>query len=116
MRFAVIAALLAPLVSAAVVGAEPEARAEDVQAIAQVEERSLFGLDKRACKNTGCKCSTKHKLSQGQYCGNCVWSNGDGYIITKKRHNNHVYECNSKGGCCDYGVANDCGSGKARCG
>ncbi|PNP50315.1 hypothetical protein THARTR1_09023 [Trichoderma harzianum] len=113
MRFILLAALIAPLASAAVAGVDIEAR---VEAVAQVEERSLLSLDKRACKKTGCKCSTLHPLKQGQYCGNCVWSNGDGYIITAKRVNNHVYECSPSGGCCDYGVGSDCGSGTARCG
>ncbi|TFB01738.1 hypothetical protein CCMA1212_006278 [Trichoderma ghanense] len=114
MRFILVAALLAPLASAAVAGVDIEAR---VEAVAQVEERSeLLPLDKRACTYNGCKCSTLHPLKQGQYCGNCVWSNGDGYIITAKRVNNHVYECSPTGSCCDYGVASDCGSGTARCG
>ncbi|TPX07710.1 uncharacterized protein E0L32_010606 [Thyridium curvatum] len=108
--------LFVPLVLAV---ASPDAGADDVTAVAQVEARSgaapaLFA--KRACNANGCRCSTKHKLKQGQYCGNCVWSNGDGYIITKKRVNNHVYECSPNGDCCDYGVAKDCGSGTARCG
>ncbi|KAL9473538.1 hypothetical protein ACSS6W_007918 [Trichoderma asperelloides] len=84
MRFILLAALIAPFASAAVAGVDVEARAE-VEAIAQVEERSLLPLDKRSCVANGCKCSTKHPLKQGQYCGNCVWSNGDGYIITAKR-------------------------------
>ncbi|KAL6895128.1 hypothetical protein GGI43DRAFT_411879 [Trichoderma evansii] len=115
MRFIHLAALIAPLASAAVAGVDVEARAE-VEAVAQVEERSLLPLDKRSCVANGCKCSTLYPLKQGQYCGNCVWSNGAGYIITAKRVNNHVYECNPSGGCCDYGVASDCGSGTARCG
>ncbi|PON25373.1 hypothetical protein TGAM01_v205667 [Trichoderma gamsii] len=115
MRFILFAALIAPLASAAVAGVDIEARAE-VEAIAKVEERSLLPLDKRACVSNGCKCSTKHPLKQGQYCGNCVWSNGDGYIITAKRVNNHVYECSPSGSCCDYGAGGDCGSGTARCG
>jgi hypothetical protein len=55
-------------------------------------------------------------LNQGQYCGNCVWSDGSGYIITAKRVDNHVYECSPTGNCCDYGYATDCGSSTARCG
>lgn len=63
-------------------------------------------LSKRACKNNGCKCQ---KVSQGQYCGLC-WRNND-FIVTKLGTGgawNHVYECNSSGGCCDYGYAKDC--------
>lgn len=71
MRFILLAALLAPLASAAVAGVDIEARAE-VEAVAKVEERSLLPLDKRSCVANGCKCSTKHPLKQGQYCGNCV--------------------------------------------
>lgn len=110
MRLAVVTVLFAPLISAAAAGVQPEAR---VEAVALLENSPL---EKRACVYNGCKCSTKHTLAQGQYCGNCVWSNGDGYIITAKRVSNHVYECSPSGACCDYGVASDCGSGTARCG
>jgi hypothetical protein len=117
MRFPVITLLLlAPITALAAVAAEPAP-----VAIAEVSPREAVPeipaeLTARACVANGCQCSTKYPLEQGQYCGNCVWSNGAGYIITAKRVNNHVYECNSSGGCCDYGPASDCGSGTARCG
>lgn len=56
--------LFVPLVLAV---ASPDAGADDVTAVAQVEARSgaapaLFA--KRACNANGCRCSTKHKLKQ----------------------------------------------------
>ncbi|KAL2270700.1 hypothetical protein VTJ83DRAFT_71 [Remersonia thermophila] len=70
---------------------------------------ALFG---RACSANGCQCVKG--LTQGVYCGNCVVGAGT-YAIKTKRVKNHVYECNPNGGCCDYGVANDCGTTRARC-
>lgn len=77
-----------------------------------MEARDLTPLNKRACKDTGCKCVKG--LRQGQYCGACVWK-GD-YVITKKRNLKHIYECSPSGGCCDYGKADDCNTGHGRCG
>ncbi|KAL1837543.1 hypothetical protein VTJ49DRAFT_3666 [Mycothermus thermophilus] len=70
---------------------------------------ALFG---RACVSNGCQCVSG--LKQGVYCGNCVVGAGT-YAIKTKRVKNHAYECNPRGGCCDYGVANDCGTSRARC-
>ncbi|SPN99910.1 uncharacterized protein DNG_02762 [Cephalotrichum gorgonifer] len=66
----------------------------------------------RACSANGCKCVKG--LAQGVYCGNCVVGAGT-YAISAKRVANHAYECNSSGGCCDYGKASDCGTKNARC-
>ncbi len=66
----------------------------------------------RACSANGCKCV--RGLRQGVYCGNCVVGAGT-YAIASKRKASHAYECNSSGGCCDYGAANDCGTSRARC-
>ncbi|PKY35020.1 hypothetical protein RhiirB3_455313 [Rhizophagus irregularis] len=61
-----------------------------------------------ACGPTSCKCDGGQP--QGEYCGaqfsdpNCI--------------NNHVYECNPKGGACDFGVrdsCNNCGCLKCPC-
>jgi len=70
------------------------------------------------CDYNGCRCDTSQpRKPQGQFCGGCHWENGD-YVITKKRINSHVYECNKSGGCCDYGYAKDCArqDGTGRCG
>ncbi|RJE21109.1 hypothetical protein PHISCL_06543 [Aspergillus sclerotialis] len=58
-------------------------------------------LDKRACRNVGCKCAKGTK--QGQYCGisSAVTVLGSGGI-------EDIYECNSSGGCCSYGPADKC--------
>ncbi|KAK0709949.1 hypothetical protein B0T26DRAFT_630447, partial [Lasiosphaeria miniovina] len=69
-------------------------------------------LEKRACRDTGCKCVKG--LRQGQYCGACVWK-GD-YVITKKRYLKHIYECSPEGDCCDYDTSSDCNTGHGRCG
>ncbi|KAL2117369.1 hypothetical protein VTJ04DRAFT_9537 [Mycothermus thermophilus] len=69
-------------------------------------------LGKRACVNNGCKCVSG--LRQGQYCGACVWRGS--YVITAKRVLDHIYECSPSGACCDYGKANDCNTGRGRCG
>ncbi|RYP15729.1 hypothetical protein DL765_005531 [Monosporascus sp. GIB2] len=71
--------------------------------VAPLEERSL---EERACKYNKCKCQ---KVKQGQYCGSC-WKGSD-WIVKDLGEGgawNHVYECNKKGGCCDYGYAKDC--------
>lgn len=69
-------------------------------------------LTPRDCNANGCKCVTG--LQAGIYCGNCVVGAGT-YAISAKRVASHVYQCNSSGGCCDYGPATDCGGKGARC-
>lgn len=69
-------------------------------------------LQNRACVANGCQCVSG--LLGGIYCGNCVVGAGT-YAIKTKRVANHAYQCNSSGGCCDYGVANDCGKKGGRC-
>lgn len=66
----------------------------------------------RACVANGCKCAIG--LKQGVYCGNCVVGAGT-YAVSTKRVRTHAFECNPSGGCCDYGVASDCGKSSARC-
>jgi hypothetical protein len=73
---------------------------------------TLFDLTKRACNENGCACV--RSLQPGVYCGNCVVGAGT-YAIKTKRVRNHAFQCNSSGGCCDYGVASDCGTSRARC-
>jgi len=74
--------------------------AEPVAVAELLGERSL---EKRACRNNGCKC--KKGTKQGQYCGLCgqVTSLGSGGVYD-------IYECNSGGGCCDYGSSSKCDS------
>lgn len=64
-----------------------------------------------ACDYNGCKCA--EGTSQGQYCAGC-WQ-----VLNLGRTGDwdHVYECNPRGGCCDYGYARDCARGRTgRCG
>ena len=67
---------------------------------------NTLALDKRACSYNGCACVSG--LTAGVYCGNCVVGAGT-YAVRTKRVSSHAYQCNSSGGCCDYGVASDCG-------
>jgi hypothetical protein len=69
-------------------------------------------MDKRACTYNGCACVSG--LASGVYCGNCVVGAGT-YAVRTKRVNTHAFQCSSTGGCCDYGVASDCGKAGARC-
>ena len=75
-------------------------------------DANLLALDKRACSYNGCACVSG--LAAGVYCGNCVVGAGT-YAVRTKRVSSHAYQCNSSGGCCDYGVASDCGKSGARC-
>lgn len=125
MRFAALLLLAFLLVAAA---AEPAPDAATVPMVAdQVEAREAapeaapeavpetapaVKLVRRKCTYNGCKCQ---KLPQGQYCGNCVLIKDGTYAVTYKRVNNHIFECNPQGGCCDYGYATDCGGLNARC-
>ena len=116
MRFAAFLAF-APLLVAAV--AQPATGTVAVAMVGdQIEARepaSPVELAPRACDPNGCKCVKG--LPQGQYCGNCVLTKDlNTWVISKKRVNNHVFECNPRGGCCSYGYAKDCGGPKARCG
>ena len=110
--------LFASLLGATI--AEPTPGAATFPIVAdQVEAREAIPkaapaaeLVRRKCTYNGCKCQ---KLPQGQYCGNCVLIKGGTYAVTQKRVNNHIFECNPQGGCCDYGYATDCGGLNARC-
>ncbi|KAK1831423.1 hypothetical protein QBC39DRAFT_306783 [Podospora conica] len=105
MRFSLL--FLVPAVMGLATADLPKAVEEPLEARA---------LEPRACSANGCRCdSTRHRSPQGQFCGNCRWPDG-AWVITAKRVSNHVYECNSSGGCCDYGVAKDCGTASGRCG
>ncbi|KAH8594895.1 hypothetical protein B0O99DRAFT_623882 [Bisporella sp. PMI_857] len=68
-------------------------------------------LVERACVANGCKCQTD--IKPGLYCGNCIPD--ENYAVTTKRVYTHIYQCGAKGACCDYGVASDCGTIRARC-
>ncbi|KAK1856410.1 hypothetical protein CCHR01_00981 [Colletotrichum chrysophilum] len=78
----------------------------------QAREPIPAELAQRACTYNGCACVTG--LTQGVYCGNCVVGAGT-YAVKTKRVTTHAFECSSSGGCCDYGVASDCGTSRARC-
>lgn len=87
----------------------PDSRAPIARDVQEAHEGKL---DKRACSYNGCACVSG--LTQGVYCGNCVVGAGT-FAIKTKRVKNHAFECSSSGGCCDYGVASDCGKSSARC-
>ncbi|KAB5566740.1 hypothetical protein GE09DRAFT_745702 [Coniochaeta sp. 2T2.1] len=70
-------------------------------------------LQKRKCTYNGCKCNSRGY--QFHSCGGCVWTNDGSWVITKKRVATHIFECSPSGDCCDYGHADDCGTGKGRC-
>lgn len=67
---------------------------------------------KRACTYNGCACVSG--LKAGVYCGNCIVGAGT-YAVKTKRVSTHAFQCSSSGGCCDYGVASDCGKAGGRC-
>ncbi|KAK5654721.1 hypothetical protein OQA88_7046 [Cercophora sp. LCS_1] len=80
--------------------------------VSEADEAPLEARQSKKCPDeNGCKCK---KVKRGQYCGSCleVEKYGSGGSIF------HIFECNSKGGCCDYGPAKDCDSyekGSKRC-
>lgn len=71
-------------------------------------------LSKRACK-AGCSC--KKGIKAGLYCGNCLVSSGHTMVfaITKGQSDLHIYQCNTNGGCCDYGTATKCKKVDGQC-
>lgn len=78
----------------------------------QVAARSPH-MEKRQCSYDGCRCDSRGR--QFRSCGNCVWTDTGGWVITAERDLTHVYECAPDGSCCDYGFAADCGGAEARC-
>ncbi|OIW25349.1 hypothetical protein CONLIGDRAFT_673447 [Coniochaeta ligniaria NRRL 30616] len=93
-----------------VVGAAVEARAPSE---GQSENSVANVLQKRKCTYNGCKCDSRGY--QFHSCGGCVWTDNGDWVITKKRVATHIFECSPSGDCCDYGHADDCGTGKGRC-
>jgi len=77
------------------------------------EDDYRMTLKKRACDYNGCECDSRGK--QLTVCGNCRWGKDGPYAVTRKRVENHIFECSPTGNCCDYGYATDCGTPKARC-
>lgn len=75
-------------------------KADQVLKARELEGR---GLEKRACRKNGCKC--KAGTRQGSYCGLCdaVTDRGSDGWYTRD-----IFECNSSGGCCDYGTSSVC--------
>jgi len=74
----------------------------------------LFARDD--CKENGCSC--QKGTEQGRYCGLC--KSGASFYVSNRGSggtSNDVFECNPRGGCCNYGRASDCVAGKnMRCG
>ncbi len=108
---------LTPVLSSAVPTADTETShilppRHLTQPLNQPTELSHF-LAARACNYNGCKCNSRGK--QLTVCGNCRWLDKREFVVTKKRVQDHIFECSPKGDCCDYGFAKDCGGKKARC-
>lgn len=82
--------------------------------VGQQSDNSVAGvLQKRKCTYNGCKCNSRGY--QFHSCGGCVWTDDGSWVVTKKRVATHIFECSPSGDCCDYGPADDCGTGKGRC-
>jgi hypothetical protein len=92
MRLVSIAAI-ASLVGFMSVAANPLANPE--------ADISFPELEKRACKYNGCKCQKGTRA--GVYCGFC-----DAVINAGSGSFTDVFQCNSAGGCCDYGPRTSC--------
>jgi hypothetical protein len=90
---------------------ELHAVARDLSLVERAAEVDGTVLTKRACKENGCKC--KKGTPQGQYCGMCseVIGQGKGGNFVED-----IFECNKKGGCCDYGYNKNCAKNKLTCG
>jgi hypothetical protein len=117
MKFSVSFAIFvaATAVSAAAIAENPPVQDTAMkERDAGLEEPTL---EKRACKENGCKCITGMK--QGQYCGLCITNKSNGPFVIKNYGTGggyyHKYECNPKGGCCDYGFSYDCDEGAIQC-
>ena len=127
MRFTFVL-LLAPLLSAVSAGPVPEdgpiARVAPEERVTAVEAREASSLDLtgRSCVYNGCKCQVyPFTPKDGVYCADCPVAGWPGYRIVwdlgSGGSTNDVYQCNTDGGCCDYGYADDCASGhNMRCG
>ncbi|KAF6828037.1 mold-specific M46 protein [Colletotrichum plurivorum] len=119
MRFTTFltALLLAATAHAGVAPHDPSASLSeshsDNPSIAELLDPRGEPVEKRACKENGCKCNSRGK--QLTICGACVWTDTKMYAITTKRVDSHIYECSPGGKCCDYGYAKDCGTGSGRC-
>jgi hypothetical protein len=88
--------------------------AVEARASEPVSDNSVANvLQKRKCTYNGCKCNSRGY--QFHSCGGCVWTNDGSWVITKKRVATHIFECSPSGDCCDYGHADDCGTGSGRC-
>lgn len=117
MRFttSLAALFLAVAAQAAVAPQDPSAglSERDDLGLTELLDARSEPLEKRACKENGCKCNSRGK--QLTICGACIWTDTKKYAITAKRVDNHIYECSPGGKCCDYGYAKDCGTGSGRC-
>lgn len=119
-----LASLLSAVLASPVAEDKPVARLAPNERVSTVEARDADheDLTRRTCTYNGCKCQVyPYTPKNGVYCANCGVAGWPGYYVVwdlgKGGSTNHVYQCNTKGGCCDYGYANDCASGiNIRCG
>ncbi|KAB5511430.1 hypothetical protein GE09DRAFT_982075, partial [Coniochaeta sp. 2T2.1] len=70
-------------------------------------------LQRRKCTYNGCNCNSRGY--QFYSCGGCVWTDNRDWVISKRRVKTHIFECSPSGDWCDYGHADDCGTGQGRC-
>ena len=87
----------------------PEAReSHDVDVRDAAPEPEPVNLAKRSCKCSKVK-------NAGLYCGYCYLSNINNFAVISGWVDDHVYWCNTAGGCDDLGKRTSCGQEKGPC-
>ncbi|KAF8537838.1 hypothetical protein BDD12DRAFT_845108 [Trichophaea hybrida] len=89
------------------VSAVPAAEADADAAATLVRREPDKTIKKRACVTNGCTCRVG--TSPGLYCWECtaVTYGGDSSVHSGNVKD-WVFQCNSNGGCCAYGVRDSC--------
>ncbi|KAK1759939.1 hypothetical protein QBC47DRAFT_398743 [Echria macrotheca] len=110
MRSLAVITLLASLVALTTANeSEPNIPSAALDELKQMKGEVASPLLERATALTKCPksngCTCKKGTKQGQYCG---WCDQVTYVGTGGRIAYHIYECNSDGGCCDYGESSSC--------
>ncbi|KAF6812312.1 hypothetical protein CSOJ01_05182 [Colletotrichum sojae] len=110
--------ILAATTHAAVALQDPSAnlseRHSDNPSLAELLDTRGEPIEKRACKENGCKCNSRGK--QLTICGACIWTDTKKHAITGQAGRQpHLRVLAGGAKCCDYGYAKDCGTGSGRC-